>query len=202
MVGAGVVGMSTAAVLLDAGHQVTTYDSGSIMGARSAGSSRIFRLAHVDPDLVRLAQRARLGFDRWSERAGRPMLRAAECVITGTDMVDRAAAMAAAGAPYELVEAGSGRLRLPVRDEPITALIDLGGGVVDVDAVRGTRLAVDPTVLESLYCTTMPGAGDGVHTRRNGPVVALYGDNLMKLAPVLGEALAEAVTDAGGTGPS
>jgi sarcosine oxidase len=340
VVGAGVVGMSTAAALLDAGHQVTTYESGSIMGARSAGSTRIFRLAHVDPDLVRLAQRARLGFGRWCERAGRPMLRATECVITGTDMADRASAMAAAGADYELVEAGSGRLRLPVRDEPAAALIDLGGGVVDVDAVRGflteragstvvhdpvhrlaitpgggvrvtgagghgeydalalaagastphlaaqvgihtptlvghhvrftfrveasgveaaawqswidkpatgfgtyqhqtgpgrwavggnvdpaltawevgedeafrhsrhaavdyarTRLVVDPTILESLYCTTMPGAGDGVHTRRNGPVVALYGDNLMKMAPVLGEALADAVTEAGCSGP-
>jgi sarcosine oxidase len=335
VVGAGVIGMSTAAALLDAGHQVTTYESGSIMGARSAGSTRIFRLAHVDPDLVRLAQRARLGFDRWSEQAGRPMLRTTECVITGTDMADRASAMAAAGADYELVGAGSGRLRLPVHDEPAAALIDLGGGVVDVDAVRGflteragstvvhdpvyqlditaggaarltsaggrqeydalalaagastshlaaqvgihtptlighhvrftfhveasawqswidkpatgfgtyqhqsgpgrwavggnvdpaltawevgedeafrhsrqaaldyarTRLAVDPAILESLSCTTMPGAGDGVHTRRNGPVVALYGDNLMKMAPVLGEALADAVAGAGRPGP-
>jgi sarcosine oxidase len=55
VVGAGVVGMSTAAALLDAGHQVECFESGTIMGERSIGSTRIFRLAHVDPELVRLA---------------------------------------------------------------------------------------------------------------------------------------------------
>jgi sarcosine oxidase len=33
---------------------------------------------------------------------------------------------------------------------------------------------------------------DGVEFRRDGPILAVYGDNLMKFAPVLGEALAEA----------
>ena len=36
------------------------------MTERSAGSSRIFRLAHGDPELVALgADRARPGFERW-----------------------------------------------------------------------------------------------------------------------------------------
>jgi sarcosine oxidase len=38
----------------------------------------------------------------------------------------------------------------------------------------------------------VPNLGDGVEFRRNGPILAVYGDNLMKFAPVLGEALAEA----------
>ena len=320
--------MSTTAALLDAGHQVDCLESGTIMGERSAGSTRIFRFAHVDPELVRLAQRAKVGFDGWSEQAGRPMLINNECVVTGTDMADRAAAMAEAGADHEVVGAGSRRLRLPVRDEPAVALIDIGGGVVDVDAVRGflTRragsavvpepvyrldftpggaarvtaaggrreydalliaagantahlaaqvgiytppllahhlrctfrvdgdtwqswidkpsdlpgtyqhqtgpgrwavgghidpglnrwevgrnaaadasrvalidyareyLAVDPMVVESLYCTTDPQLGDGIHLRRNGPVTVVYGDNLMKFAPVLGSDLAMSLT--------
>jgi sarcosine oxidase len=328
VVGAGVVGMSTTAALLDSGHQVDCYESGTIMGERSAGSTRIFRFAHVDPDLVRLAQRAKVGFDRWSEQAGRPMLVNSECVVTGIDMAARATAMAEAGADHEVVGAGSGRLRLPVRDEPAVALIDVGGGVVDVDAVRdfltrragsavvpepvyrldvtpggaarvtaadglreydallvaagantahlaaqvgistspslahhlrctfrvdsgawqswidkpagrpGTyqhqtgpgqwavggrvdpgltvwevgkdaaadasrtalvdyvreHLAVDPTVVDSLYCTPDPQLGDGVHLRRNGPVTVVYGDNLMKFAPVLGSDLALSLT--------
>ncbi len=319
--------MSTTAALLDAGHQVDCFESGAIMGERSAGATRIFRFAHVDPELVRLAQRAKVGFARWSEEAARPMLVDSECVITGTDAADRAAAMAEAGANYEVVGAGSGRLRLPVREEPAVALIDVGGGVVNVDAVRdfltqragsavvsepvyrlgitpggaaqvvaagGRReydalllaagantahlamqvgiytpplldhhlrctfrvegdgwqswidkpadrpgtyqhqsgpgrwavgghvdpgltrweigreaaidasraalidyarqyLAVDPSVAESLYCTTAP-LGDGIHLRHHGPVVAIYGDNLMKFASVLGSDLALLLT--------
>ncbi|MDT7616453.1 MAG: hypothetical protein QOF00_3900 [Pseudonocardiales bacterium] len=326
VVGAGVIGMSAVAALLDAGQDVTCYESGSIMGERSVGSTRIFRLAHVDPGLVRLAQQAREGFDRWSELAGRPMLVNSECVITGSDMAARAAAMATAGAHFELVAAGSGRLRLPVVEEPAVALVDAGGGVVDVDAARehltdragavvvrdpvhaldvsasgaavvmsaggkaeydalilaagmntshlaaqvgiytppllahhvrftfrvegdgwqswidkpvdgvGTyqhqsgpgrwaigghvdpsltawelgrdaaveasraalldyvrsRLMVEPTIVESVYCTTVPNLGDGVDFRREGPVLAISGDNLMKFAPVLGEALSVA----------
>ncbi|MBC8090396.1 MAG: hypothetical protein H7Y15_00290 [Pseudonocardia sp.] len=55
-----------------------------------------------------------------------------------------------------------------------------------------TKLRVRPEIVDSLYCTTVPGLGDGVEFRRNGPILAVYGDNLMKFAPVLGEALAEA----------
>src|SRR3954453_16490620 len=128
--------MSTTAALLDSGHQVECYESGTIMGDRSAGSTRIFRFAHVDPDLVRLAQRAKVGFDRWSEQAGRPMLVTSECVVTGTDMAARAAAMAEAGADHEVVHAGSGRLRLPVRDEPGAPPLQVGGGAVCLAARR------------------------------------------------------------------
>lgn len=303
------------------------------MGGRSAGRTRIFRLAHVDPLLVHLAQRARRGFARWAEQAGRQMLSGGGCVVTGSDLTVRAAAMAAAGADYEFVDRDSTRLRLPVAEAPAASLLDIAGGVVDVDAVRdhltarvgdtvvtkpvyalgitpggavqvttaagtaefdalvlaagantshlgaqvgiytpprlahhvrftfqvegdgwqswidkpaegfGTyqhqagpglwavggnvdpaltawevgreaaykssrdavldyvkrNLAVDPTIVDGLYCTTAP-LGDGVEFRRNGPVLAIYGDNLMKFAPALGDALAAAVVD--GTTPT
>jgi sarcosine oxidase len=60
-------------------------------------------------------------------------------------------------------------------------------------------LTVEPTIVDSLYCTTAR-LGDGVEFRRNGPVLAIYGDNLMKFAPTLGNALAVAVVD--GTTPT
>jgi len=326
VIGGGVVGMSTLSALVDAGHNATCYEPGDIMGERSAGSTRIFRLAHTDPLLVRIAQAARHGFERWGKDTGRAMLLDRGCVVTGTDMADRAAAMAAGGAPYELMGAGSDRLRLPVVEAPAVALLDVGGGVVDVEAIRAhltaraahaivhervyalgitpagaavvtsacgvtefdalvltagastahlaaqvgiytppllahhvrftfavegsgwqswidkpasglgtyqheagggrwavggqvdptetawekgresaiaaserviseyaaTTLRVRPEILESLYCTTVPNLGDGVELRRNGPILAVYGDNLMKLAPVLGDELAAA----------
>lgn len=320
VVGAGVVGMAAVAALLDGGRDVTCHEPAAIMGERSVGSTRIFRLAHTDPDLVRLAQQPREGFDTWAKDASRPMLIGGGCVITGSDMADRATAMSKANAAYELVGGRSGRLRLPVVEEPAAALVDVGGGVVDVDAVRDfltaragaavirdrvyalditpagtaavtseagraeydtvilaagcehlapcrtgrdtppmlahhvrctfrvdsdgwqswidnppggvgtyqhqagpglwavgghvdpsltawevgrdaaveasrsalldyaqTRLTVDPTIVESVYCTTVPSLGDGVEFRRQGPVLAIYGDNLMKLAPRLGK---------------
>jgi sarcosine oxidase len=333
VVGAGVVGMSAAAALLDGGHDVVVFDPGSIMAARSVGSTRIFRFAHVDPDLVRLARVARDGFARWSEHAGRPMLVVCGCVITGADLPARADAMAKARADYELVGSDSRQLRLPVLEQPAASLIDVEGGVVDVDAVRdhltalvGARvvhqpvyelglasggaaqvttaagmaefdgvvlaagagtahlgaqvgiytpplvahhvrftfrldgegwqswidnptigfgtyqhqagpglwavgghvdpaltawevgreaayevsrdavveyvekhLTVDPTIVDSVYCTTAP-LGDGVQFRRNGSVLAIYGANLMKFAPVLGSALAAAAVE--GTTPT
>jgi sarcosine oxidase len=323
VVGAGVVGLSATAALLGRGAEVVCFERSSApMQERSAGSSRIFRLAHREPELVRLAADARAGFERWAERAGRPMLVPSGCVISGSDVLAWAAAMEAAGAPFETPDAD--RLRLPVRRAPVEALLDPSGGVVDVDAARvhlteltrqalrlepveavdadasvwthsgharfdavllaagaGTpalaaqvgiavpgelehharftfpvdpavpwrswidlpaaglgsyqhaggpgrwavgahlepadtawevgrdaatataraavleyareHLTVEPRVVETLYCTPTPGLGDGFHVQRNGPVVAVHGENLFKFAPVLGEVLADAV---------
>jgi sarcosine oxidase len=292
------------------------------MQERSAGSSRIFRLAHRTPELVRLAAAARAGFDRWAQRSGRPMIVPSGCVISGPGVPEWAAAMSAAGAPFETTSSPE-RLRLPARRPPAEALVDLSGGVVDVDAVRahltaltrealvaepvevvdaGARvwtpsgrsrfdvvllaagagtaplaaqvgievpgalehhvrftfpveptaqwrswidapaeglgtyqhasgpgrwavgahldpaatawdvgraaataasrdavlayarehLLVQPRIVETLYCTPTPGLGDGYHVQRRGRVVAVHGENLFKLAPVLGTALATA----------
>jgi sarcosine oxidase len=331
VVGAGVVGLSAAACLGRAGVDVVCFErSGAAMSERSAGSSRIFRLAHTEPDLVRLAISAQDGFARWAAEAHTPMLDRSECVISGIDVVERAAAMDAADAPYEIVDAPSPRVRLPALAIPSPVLVDPAGGVIDVDAIRallltqtghlvvhepvcalgcdpaggatvcspsgrsrydavviaagagtsalaaqagiytppslahhvrftfplddssrwqawidspvdglGTyqhrsgpgqwaiggsvdpaltawevgrdeataasqkavldyvreRLAIQPTILDSLYCTHVPNRGDGIEFRRNGPILAVYGENLMKFAPILGEALAAASVD-------
>lgn len=327
VVGAGVVGLSTAAALVRAGEDVVCFEAGcAVMGERSAGSSRIFRLAHAAPELVRYAHDARAGFDAWSARAGTPMIDPVGCVVSGAGAVDRAGAMAAAGAPHELLDAPDASLGLPARSVSWPAVVDPGGGVVDVDAVRGLlsaeaghvvrhervrsideatvstedgihvadvvvvaagadtpelaapagidlpralehhvrftfplpddrgpvpawidrpadglptyqhrtgpgrwsvgatlppdvvawengrdaaeagsekallayaaeRLTVEPAVVDRLYCTLAPDTGDGIVFRRSGPVLAVYGENLMKFAPVLGGTLAAAALD-------
>jgi sarcosine oxidase len=330
VVGAGVVGLSTTAALLQGGADVVCYErAGAPMAQRSAGSSRIFRLAHPTPDLVRLARAARAGFSRWEQAADTPMIVPSGCVISGNPAQGWAAAMVAAGAPHEIVDAPSGGLRLPALTPPSGALLDPAGGVIDVDAVRGylievTRgavagvpvyaiedtaigatvwspagearfdavvlaagagtsplaaqvgiytppalahhvrftfpidpsvawqswidkpsaglatyqhqsgpgrwavggeidpeltawemgrevamsasgeavlgyarehLAVEPRIVDSLYCVTTPGLGDGFEIRRNGSILAVYGENLFKLAPLLGDVLAAACTE-------
>jgi sarcosine oxidase len=323
VVGAGVVGLSASAALLERGAEVVCYErADEPMAERSAGSSRIFRLAHREPDLVARAADARAGFDRWAERAGRPMIVPSGCVISGADVQEWAAAMEAAGAPVERPTAPD-RLMLPTRRVPADALLDPSGGVVDVDAVReyltgltkhvlrhepvdaveadghvwtrsgparfdavllaagagtpalaarvgiavpgelehharftfpvdpavawrswidlpaaglGTyqhasgpgrwavgghldpavtawevgrdaataasrdavleyareHLAVEPRIIETIYCTPTPGLGDGFHVQHAGRVVAVHGENLFKFAPVLGAAVAAA----------
>ena len=325
MVGAGVVGLATAASLVRDGVEVVCFERSAVMGERSAGSSRIFRLAHVDSHLVRLADRARAGFVRWGAGIVDPV----GCVVSGGDATERASAMAAVGVAHELRDTADG-LGLPVSG-PVAApvLLDPAGGVVDVDAVRtrlvelaghtvvraavervdgtavrvggathafdavvlaagagtaalaaevgidlpsalqhharftfaldggprpawidappaglrtyqhrsgpgrwsvgGTvdaaavawavgpeeatrasreavlrfareRLTVVPEVVETLYCTHAPDTGDGITFARSGAVLAVWGENLMKFAPVLGDALAAAAVD--GSTPS
>jgi sarcosine oxidase len=136
VVGAGVVGLSATAALLELGAEVVCFErAGAPMAERSVGSSRIFRLAHREPALVRRAAEARAGFDRWAERAGRPMIVPSGCVISGADVPVWARAMAEADAPFELTT-DPDRLRLPTRQAPEQALLDPSGGVVDVDVVR------------------------------------------------------------------
>jgi sarcosine oxidase len=138
VVGAGVVGLSVTADLLSRQVDVTCYErADAVMSERSAGSSRIFRLAHTRPELVRLAQRAQAGFRCWGQSAGARLVGAQECVLSTPDLPAWASAMAEAGAPHEIVDGPSRRLRLPAVAPPVAALVDPSGGVIDVDAVRG-----------------------------------------------------------------
>jgi len=335
-VGAGVVGLATSARLLERGVEVTCYErSAEVMNERSAGSSRIFRLAHATAEMVSLADAARAGFRKWEQTTGVPLITTAGCVVGGPKARGWAAAMERAGVPGELVDGA--RLRLPARVPPSEALLDPAGGVIDVDAVRalltsltsgsvvhepvyalerttggaavwspsgradqdvvlvaagaatsplaaqvglytpsalehtvrfsfpapssehsaagspeswpcwidtpavglGTyqhrsgpgvwsvgahldpsamawevgreeaaaeservvlryareHLLVEPRIVDRLYCVTTPNSDDGFTVLRNGPVLAVYGDNLFKLAPLLGRILADACCD-------
>ncbi|MGH4012826.1 MAG: FAD-dependent oxidoreductase [Pseudonocardiaceae bacterium] len=330
VIGAGVVGLTASAELLNLGVDVTCYEKGDPMSERSSGSSRIFRLAHPTPELVRLAQLARTGFGRWEEKAGTVLIDASECVISGGDMHTWASAMQDAGASFSIVGQDSNRLRLPSRALPSELLIDHAGGVIDAEMVaeyligvtrrvvkaepvyslenrqHGARVrspggwtdfdaiivsagsstcslaaqvgiytpsalahhvrftflmrqpaslqcwvdkpegrlstyqhmsargewaigghidpdqtaweigpekaigasrdlvvqyvqenldAIEPQIIGQLYCTEMPGLGDGFKILRNGAVLAIYGENLFKLAPVLGDRLARTVLE-------
>ena len=59
--------------------------------------------------------------------------------------------------------------------------------------VRETLTGVDNEIVETVSCDSI-GTGDGVGVGRSGPVVALWGDNLFKLAPLLGALLARSAT--------
>jgi sarcosine oxidase len=64
-----------------------------------------------------------------------------------------------------------------------------------VSYVRETLPWLEPDPVEQIYCDPPAGWGDGFVVRRSGRVLCLYGDNLFKLAPVLGSMLATAALD-------
>jgi sarcosine oxidase len=149
VIGAGVVGLSISVALRDLGADVSCFEKATPMSERSAGGSRIFRYAHTNPELVRFAQRARAGFDRWAETAATPLIDASECVITGADLAAWASAMRDAEAPFSIVGADSERVRLPSRDLPSELLIDHSGGVIDVEAVGTFLIGILADVLKA-----------------------------------------------------
>jgi sarcosine oxidase len=334
VVGAGIVGLAATYELARAGAEVRCFEAAEPMGARSAGETRIFRHAHADPDLVALAMRATMGWRRWERAAGRRLVGDDGTVVSGPDAGRWAAAMRAAGAPFDLVDDGPIVARLPSRAPGGPFLHDPAGGVIRardtgrflLDAVRsrvsparvtgverrdgGARVrteagswdcdsvviaagehtaglaegagitapgervhhtrftfrlrdpgarppcwleqsqtwregfttyshpvddhghwtlggslgpddtrwelgagtvtersrrvvtsyvsefldGIEPEVVDVLPCTHMPRDGDGFEAARAGPVLAIWGDNLFKFAPVLGSDLARAAT--------
>ncbi|AOW92767.1 hypothetical protein BFN03_08950 [Rhodococcus sp. WMMA185] len=106
------------------------------MSERSLGSSRIFRLAHQDPELVAIASKSRALFAQWEMRGG-PIVSDCGTVISDEELEPWVSSMAAAGAKYEIASSSStNTLRLPTRKLPSHALLDLSGGVIDVDRVK------------------------------------------------------------------
>src|SRR4051794_17875641 len=143
VVGAGVVGLSTAYALLRHGSEATVFETGAPMAARSAGSSRIFRLAHGDSGLVAYAAAAAGLWADWTHRAGNRLVGQQTTVLTGPAAPDWAAAMADAGVDHTLVDDVDPALGLPVSTLPGLALIDPAGGVIDVPATgRFLRAAI------------------------------------------------------------
>ncbi|BCJ47471.1 hypothetical protein GCM10010168_18290 [Actinoplanes ianthinogenes] len=155
VIGGGVVGLSTTAALLRQGADAWCFEPGEPMGERSAGDTRIFRLAHTYPDMVELAARSRALFTAWSEQAGTALVDNVGTVISGAGAGTWAAAMATAGAPHELVEPGSPLLRLPARTFAGPALIDPAGGVIRVDRLKTFLLAAVGDRLRPASVTTV-----------------------------------------------
>jgi sarcosine oxidase len=165
VIGGGVVGLSATVALLRRGVDVRCYEVGEPMGERSAGDTRIFRLAHTYPDMVELAARSRTLFTEWSERAGAALVDEVGTVVSGSEAATWAKAMATAGAAYTMVEAGSPLLRLPAATFGGPALIDPAGGVIRVDRIRTFLVEAVGNHLRTAHVDAVEEISAGVRVR-------------------------------------
>jgi sarcosine oxidase len=132
VVGAGVMGAATAYVLARAGHEPVVLEQFELGHARgsSHGRGRIFRLVYDDPRWVAQAQRALPLWRELEAESGETILRTTGSLDLGPGTDERAAALAACGVEFELLDGAD--LSPPLRIERGTpALVQRDGGVLD-----------------------------------------------------------------------
>ncbi len=131
VVGAGIVGLSTAFALTDQGATVTVYERGVPGNGQSGGDSRIFRHAHDDRRLVEFACEARRGWREWEERFGRELLSRDGVLALGPAALRRLEAMLGAGVRAGQIDHAELAEHLPMLAEPDTRVVfDEDGGVI------------------------------------------------------------------------
>jgi sarcosine oxidase len=132
VIGAGIVGLSTAVALQDAGATVRIFEKNEPGQAQSVGLARIFRASHQHPKLVQLAMRARDAWEVWEQRFGRQLLGREGLLVTGDELIHAyAQALRSAGAPYRHLDAAEAHDLIPLGHFPqSTTLLDPSGGSI------------------------------------------------------------------------
>jgi sarcosine oxidase len=174
VVGAGAWGLPAAAELARRGHDVTLVEAHTVghpLGS-SGGASRIWRLSHAEPALVRLALRSVEAWRRLEERSGSTVL-----LRRGLLWRERpeqvAGALGAAGVPYEEVAASEvGRYFAGLRPNGVDAVWQPDAGTllasVALDAAAGLLLAAGGQLRAGTRVVAVEPAGAGVRLRLDG----------------------------------
>jgi len=139
VVGAGVMGLATAAALVRRGNSVDVHEQFELDHTRgsSHGRSRIFRLAYPDPEWVVLAQEAFAGWRELERDVGVELL-----VLDGLLELGETseAALDACGVRWEAIEPDDARRRFGVRAQG-RALLQPEAGYVRADRARHAFVA-------------------------------------------------------------
>jgi len=171
VVGAGIVGLSTAAALLDRGVTVTVIERGIPGNEQSGGSSRIFRHAHDDARLVQLAQRSLAIWRAWEQRFDTQLVSSDGAVAVGPSVQRRLEALTAAGnVSARLIDGAEVPRFLPMSAGYAgPALVDHTAGAIRTRAAIGslTGLVGDRLVADEVYAVA-PRPTGGVEVVAGG----------------------------------
>lgn len=171
VVGAGVIGLSTAFALVERGASVTVYERGVPGNSQSGGESRIFRHLHDDRRLVILACDSRRGWRRWEEQFGEELLSADGVVAVGPGAERRLKALRdVGGIPAMPIDRPRLAERLPIAGEwDAPAIFDEDGGVLRARAtIAALRAAVRDRLVFDEVLSVRTTAQDTVEVRAGG----------------------------------
>lgn len=197
MIGAGVVGLSTAYALRERGATVTVYERGVPGNGQSAGRSRIFRHAHDDPRMAVRARDSRALYATWQERFGVELVSADGAVALGPAVHRRLAVLERVGVRARLIDAEELAQRMPLlAGHPGPALFDEAGGAIRartvIDALArevGDALVTEEVLsLRSLPRGSVEVRAGGVRGVHSAAVVCA-GPDTARLARTVGLSL-------------
>jgi sarcosine oxidase len=194
VVGAGIVGLSTAHALRGGGASVRVYERGFPGRGQSGGETRIFRHAHDDPRLVAFAQESRSLWDEWAERFAVELLSDDGAIALGPAVERRLALLEDAGVPARAIgqsELSERLQQLDLYEGP--AMLDEAGGALRARAAIGALTAElgEGLVTDEVLSVRPTGWGTvevrGVATRaEHAKVVVCAGAGTARLARGVG----------------
>lgn len=195
IVGAGVVGLSTAYALRSRGVPVRIYEPGAPGNGQSGGPSRIFRHAHDDPRLVVAARTSRELWRAWGERLGLETVSGDGAVAIGGSVAPRLAILhEVGGVPARALHPDELAAWLP----PLAgfegpAMVDEAGGAIRTEeAIAALAQALSDAITTDEVLAVRPtddGAVEviaGGSRRRHAAVLVCAGRGTAALAAPLG----------------
>ena len=171
MIGAGIVGLSTAYGLLERGVAVTVYEQGVPGNSQSGGESRIFRHAHDDPRLVAFVRRSRAVWSEWEGVLGVELVSPDGVVALGPAVERRLQVLEQVdGVTARPIDAAELSERLPLlADYSGPAMLDEAGGSIRTGAaVNALAGRLGGSLVADEVLSVRPTAPGAVEVRTGG----------------------------------